>query len=348
MKANVHLIALGMISLASTALPMLTQAATAGSTYHIANKFAVGGDGFWDYLSVDPDTGRLFVSRGSHVQVVDTSTGKVVGDILNTTGVHGLAVDAELNRGFTSNGRDASVSEVDLTTYQEVRRIKVGEGPDAIIYDPGSKRVFTMNGRAGTSTAIDAATGTVAGTITLDGRPEFAVADGAGHVYVNIEDKSEISEIDSKSLKVTKTWSLTPGDGPSGLAIDTKNHRLFSVCDGGKMIVSDYDAGKVVATPAIGDGPDAAGFDSETNLAFSSNGQSGTVTVIHETDPNTFEVVANVDTAKGARTMALDTKTHHIYLATAQFGPPAPGATGWAARRGTMVPGSFTIIDLAP
>jgi len=334
--------------LAAAAIAVTAGAGYAAPNYHVVNKYAVGGDGFWDYLSVDPGTGHLFISRGSHVQVMDTSTGKIVGDIDGTTGVHGLAVDGELNRGFTSNGRDASVSEVDLSTFKEIKRITVGQGPDAIIFDPASKRVFTFNGRANSSTAVDANSGNVAGTIPLDGRPEFGQADGDGHVFCNIEDKSEIAEIDSKNLKVLKTWSIAPGDGPSGLAIDTKHHRLFSVCDGGKMVVSDYDAGKVVATVDIGDGPDAAAFDPKGDLVFSSNGQSGTLTVVHEKDPMTYEVVANVATQKGARTMALDPKTHHIFLATAQFGPPDPNATGWAARRGTMVPGSFTIIEVAP
>jgi hypothetical protein len=314
--------------------------------YHVTRTFQIGGDGGWDYLSIDPDTGRLYVSRGTHVQVVDTGTGKVVGDIPNTTGVHGLAVDKELNRGFTSNGRDASVSEINLATNQEVRRIKVDNGPDCIIYDPGSKRVFTFNGRSNDSTAIDAATGKVAGTIALDGRPEFAAPDGRGHVYVNIEDKSEIAQIDSKALKVLNVWSIAPADGPSGLAIDAKHHRLFSVTDG-KMIVMDADTGKIVATPTIGDGPDAAGFDPKLGLAFSSNGQSGTLTVVQEKNPATFDVLADVPTQRGARTMALDTKTHRVYLAAAKFTPPPPGATGWQ-RRGTMVPGSFVILEVSP
>lgn len=333
------------IALTVTACVSLAGAtgARAASNYHIVNKYAIGGDGGWDYLNVDPDSGRLFVSRGTHVQVIDTSTGKVIGDIPNTEGVHGIAIDNELNRAFTSNGRDASVSEIDLGTLTEVRRIKVDNGPDCIIYDPASKRVFTFNGRSSDSSAIDAATGTVAGTIALDGKPEYAAPDGEGHVFVNIEDKSEITEIDSNTLKVLNVWPIAPGDSPSGLAIDPKHHRLFSVCHNNFMVVLDTETGKVVATPSIGNGPDAAKFDPHGDLAFSSNGQSGTLTIVHEKDPNTFDVVADVPTQNGARTMALDTKTHHIYLATAQFTPPPPGA-----RRGTMVPGSFTILEVAP
>lgn len=344
------------IKLGSKYLAGLTAAlVTAGSTtiaqaapphYHVDRKFAVGGDGGWDYLSIDSDTGRLYVSRGTHIQVVDVHDGKVVGDIPNTPGVHRIALVTDIDRGFTSNGGDSTVSEIDLSTLKELKRIKVDEGPDCIIYDPGSKRVFTFNGRANDSTAIDVNTGTVAGTIPLDGRPEFAAADGRGHVYVNIEDKSEIAEIDSRALKVTHVWSIAPGDSPSGLAVDTKYHRLFSVCRNGKMIVLNADTGQVVATPAIGEGPDAASFDPDWGLAFSSNGRSGTLTVVREEAPNAFEVMADVPTEPSARTMALDTKTHKIYLATAKMMPPPPGTTGH--RRGKIVPGTFAILEVAP
>ncbi len=324
--------------------PTPVLAAAASTTgYHILHKFTVGGDGGWDYLNVDAKAHRLYISRGSHVMVVDSDTGKTIGDIPNTNGVHGIAVVPKLDRGFTSNGRDSSVTEFDLKTLKEVATIKVGDGPDAIIYDPASERVFTMNGRGASTTAIDSKTGTVAGTVQLDGKPEFAQSDGTGHVYVNIEDKSEIQDVDSKALKVVHTWSIAPGESPSGLAIDTKHHRLFSVCDNQKMIVLDTQTGKVIATPVIGDGPDAAGFDPKTGYAFSSNGESGTVTIVREKDPNSFEVVDNIETQTGARTMTVDTSSHKVYLVTAQFTPPAPGATGYA-RRGTMVPGSFAVL----
>jgi DNA-binding beta-propeller fold protein YncE len=320
-----------------------------GSTYHVITTYPIGGDGFWDYLNCDAKTHHLFISRGTHVMVVDANTGTVIGDIPDTEGVHGIALATDLDVGFTSNGGEDTVTEFDLKTFKEIQRIKVGQGPDSIIYDPATQRVFTFDGHSNDSTAIDATTGKVVGTIPLDGRPEFGATDGKGHVYCNIEDKSEIEAIDSNTLKSLHIWPLAPGESPSGLAIDARHRRLFSTCHNGNFVVMDCDTGKVIATPPIGDGPDAATFDPKLGLAFSSNGGGdGTLTIVHETDPNTFDVVANVPTQKGARTMALDTSTGRVYLVTAKFGPPAPGATGWMARRGTMLPGSFTIIVVGP
>src|SRR5579872_621810 len=255
--------------------------------YHVIKKIPVGGEGGWDYLTVDGGARRFYITRGTHVIVLNADTGAPVGEIANTPGVHGVALAIDLGRGFTSNGGDNTVTIFDLKTLKEISRVSVGTGPDAIIYDPATKRVFTFNGRSGDSTALDASSGSVVGTIALDGRPEFAASDERGHVYCNIEDKSEIAEIDANALKVSKRWSLAPGDGPSGLAIDRKHHRLFSVCGNGKMIVSDAVAGTVVATPDIGRGPDAAGFDPGPGLAFSSNGE-GTLTVVKEEAPDKF------------------------------------------------------------
>src|SRR6202161_3688414 len=256
------------------------------SGYHLLKKIPLGGEGFWDYITFDPVTRRLYISRGTRVAVLEVDSGKVVGEIPNTDGVHGIALAPEFNRGFTSNGRAGTVTIFDLRTLKVIGSAQAGTNPDAIIYDPSSKRVFAMNGRSKDATAIDAATGKVEGTIPVDGKPEFAVADGAGHVYVNIEDKSEEQQIDSQNLKVTATWPLAPCDEPSGLAMDIANRRLFAGCSNKMMAVINADSGKVIATPAIGEGVDANGFDPGTGYAFASNRGSGTLTVVHEDSPD--------------------------------------------------------------
>lgn len=314
--------------------------------YHVLKTIPVAGDGGWDYINVEPSMNHLFISRGTHVIVWDTSTGGIVGDIPNTAGVHGIAIAEDLGKGFTSNGRAASVSIFNLRTLEPITTVQVDEGPDGICYDPATKRVFTFNGRSDDASAVDAVNDKLVGNIPLDGRPEFPAADGRGHVYCNIEDKSEITQIDAKTLKVLNVWPLAPGEGPSGLSIDAKHHRLFSVCHNQKMVVMDSDTGKIIATPTIGDGPDASWFDPGTGYAFSSNGGSGTLTIVQEKDPNTFVVADNVPTQQGARTMAVDTKAHRVYLVTAKFGPPDPNATGWGRRRGTMIPGSFVVVEV--
>jgi len=327
--------------------PLMIVAAVASATpeggYHLIKKVTLGGEGFWDYLKVDPDGRRLYISRGTHVMVVDADTYAVVGDIPDTQGVHGIAIAADLGRGFTSNGRSNTVTIFDLKTLKVLGTPATDEGPDAIVYDPASKRVFTFNGHGGSTTAIDAATGNVVGTIKLDGRPEFAVPDGKGHIYNNLEDKSLVVEIDTQALKVTQRWPLAPGDSPSGIAMDTQHRRLFSGCHNGMMVVMDADSGKVIATPAIGQGVDANGFDPGTGLAFSSNGD-GTLTVVHEDLPDKFTVVDNVQTQRGARTMALDEKTHNVFLVTAEFEPLPAGTPPSERRRPTMKPGTFTLL----
>ena len=313
------------------------------SGYHLLKKIPLGGEGFWDYIIFDSPTRRLFISRGTKVVVLDVDSGKTVGEIPNTDGVHGIALAPDLNRGFTSNGRAGTVTIFDLKTLQVIGSVQAGTNPDAIIYDPASKRVFAMNGRSKDATAIDAATGKVAGTIPVDGKPEFAVADGAGHVYVNIEDKSEEQRIDSQTLKVTATWPLAPCQEPSGLAMDAANRRLFAGCDK-IMAVIDADSGKVIAAPPIGEGVDANGFDPGTGYAFASNGGSGTLTVVHEDSPDKYSVVEDVPTQAHARTMTLDPKTHEVFLVTADFGP-APAATPDNAHpRPTMVKDSFVVL----
>jgi glutamine cyclotransferase len=323
--------------------------------YHVLQKYEIGGEGRWDYLTMDSEARRLYVSRQTHVMVLDADSGKVVGDIPDTQGVHGVALASELDRGFTSNGGANTVTIFELKTLKVLDTVKTGENPDAILFDPVTKRVFTFNGRSHDATALDAATGKVVGTIELGGKPETGVSDGQGQLFVNIEDKSEVVRIDPKELKVTARWALAPGEEPSGLALDAKHRRLFSVCGNEKMVVLDADSGKVVTTVPIGKGPDAAGFDPGTSCAFSSNGE-GTLTVVHEDDPAHFAVRESAMTQRGARTMALDPQSHNVYLATARFEAPATQAATQPATsapttrrvRPTPVPGSFTILVVGP
>jgi hypothetical protein len=313
--------------------------APGASGYKVIKTVPVAGEGGWDYITVDSAARRLYVSHSTHVVVFDTDTYAVVGDIPDTQGVHGIALATDLGRGFTSNGRANTVTIFDLKTLKTIGTVKTGTNPDAIVYEPVSKRVFTLNGRSNDATAINAADGTVLGTIPLGGKPEFAVADGKGTIYVNIEDTSELAHFDAQKLTVLHRWPLAPCKEPSGLAMDLKNRRLFAGCDNEMMAVVDADSGKVMATPAIGEGVDANAFDPETNLAFSSNGQAGTLTVVHEDSPDKFTVIENVPTKKSARTMGLDLKTHNIFLPAADFDPPAQGE-----RRPKMKPGSMVLV----
>ncbi len=313
------------------------------SGYHVIKQIKLGGEGGWDYLTIDARARRLYISRSTHVMVVDADSGGIIGDIPNTSGVHGIAIVSDLNKGFTSNGRDNSVTVFDLKTLKTIKQIPVGKNPDAIIYDGASKRVFTMNGASQDTTAIDPQTETVAGTIALGGRPEFAVSDEAGRVFVNLEDKSQIVELDTRKLAVLNRWSLAPCEEPSGLAFDRKHKRLFSVCSNKQMAVLNAESGKLVTTVAIGSGPDAAGFDAEAGLAFSSNGE-GTLTVVHEDSPDKFSVVENAKTQRGARTMTFDPKTHQVYLITAEFGPPPAPTPERPRPRPSIVPGTFTLL----
>ena len=313
---------------------MLAMAAPTG--YHVLGDVKIGGEGGWDYLTVDSAAHRLYVSHATHVAVVDVDSGKVVGDIPDTQGVHGIALAPELNKGFTSNGRANNVTIFDLKTLKAIGQVPTGENPDSIRYDGVSGRVFTFNGRSNNSTAIDAKTGKVAGTIALGGKPEFSVADGKGMVFVNIEDKNEVVAIDAAKLSVAKRYSLSPCDGPSGLAIDTKSRRLFSVCSNRLMAVSDPDSGKVLATPAIGQGSDGVAFDPGTGYAFSSNGD-GTLTVVQQAGGK-WDVLENIATERGARTIALDEKTHKLYLPTARTAPAAGGG------RATYLPDTFKVL----
>src|SRR6201981_36383 len=314
-----------LVSIIGVSLVAVALAAAAPG-YHVIKTYKLGGEGGWDYLTADSDARRVYISRGTHVIVIDVDSGKTVGDIADTPGVHGIALAPELGRGFVSNGREGTVSIFDIKTLATSSKVNVGDNPDAILYDPATKRVFTFNGRSHDSTAIDAASGKVLGTIKLDGKPEFAASDAKGEVFVNIEDKSELTVIDPNKLEVKKSWPLAPCTEPSGLSIDRKHRRLFVGCDNKMMAVVDADSGKVLATPAIGEGVDATAFDPETKLAFASCGE-GVLTVVKQESPDKYSVAENAKTERGARTMALDTKTHDVYTVTAQFGPrPAPTA----------------------
>ena len=311
----------------------------AGPTgYQLVKTIPLPGDGFWDYVGVDSDARRIYVSHGTKVLVLNADSFAFLGEIPDTQGVHGIAVAPELGRGFTSNGRAGTSTIFDLKTLKTVGTVNTGKNPDAIAYDDISKRVFTFNGASKDATAFAASDGTVAGSIPLNGKPEFAAVDGKGKVYVNIEDTSELVEIDTKELKILHRWPLAPCESPSGLSMDKKNRRLFAGCENKMMAVVDADSGKVIATPAIGQGVDATAYDPGTGFALSSNGE-GTLTVIKQDGHDNYSVLDNVPTRKSARTMGLDLKTHNVVLPAADFLPPKPGE-----RRGEMKPGSFVLL----
>jgi len=339
---------LGITTLATGMLltGLWSASAVGPSGYHLAKKVTLGGEGGWDYLYCDSKARRVYLSRGTHVMVVDADSAAVVGDIPNTNGVHGIAIADDMDKGFISDGRDNNVTIFDTKTLKVLGTAAAGKNPDAIIYDPASKRVFAFNGSSKDATAIDAKAGTVAGTIPLGGKPEFAVADEKGFVFVNIEDTSEIVKFDSNKLSVESRWKIAPGEEPSGLAMDRKHRRLFTACSNKMMAIVNADTGQVITTVPTGAGTDAAGFDPVTAYAFASNGE-GTLTVVHEDTPDKFSVVDNVPTQARARTMTLDTKTHQVYLVTAEFGT-APAPTAQQPRpRPPMVPGSFTLLIMS-
>jgi YVTN family beta-propeller protein len=316
----------------------------AGADYKVVKTWKLGGEGGWDYLTADSDGHRLFIARATRVMVIDTDSGKQVGEIPDTPGVHGVVLVPDLGRGFTSNGREDTVSVFDLKTLAVEKKIKVGNGPDAIVYDSFSKRVFTFNGRGHDATAIDEAKGEVAGKIDLGGKPEFAVTDEKGTMWVNLEDKSELVAFDPVKLAVESRWKLADCEEPTGLAMDRKTRRLFAGCGNKKMAIVDADSGKSVASAAIGDGCDATAFDADLGLAFASAGD-GTITVVHEDSADKFSVVQTVATQKWARTMALDAKTHVIYTVTANV-TAHPSASGGRPER-KVEPDSFVALVVA-
>jgi YVTN family beta-propeller protein len=334
---------LGILGVSGLSLAIVTsitlRAATPkpqASGYRVAKHIPVAGEGGWDYLIVDGDARRLYLSHATHTMVFDADSHAVVGDIPNTEGVHGIALAPDLGRGFTSNGRGNTVTIFDLKTLKTLGTAPTGTNPDAIIYEPVTKRVFAFNGRSKDATVINASDGSVLNTIPVGGKPEFAAVDGKGNVYVNVEDTSELLHIDANAMKVLHRWPLAPCKEPSGLAIDAKGRRLFAVCDNEMMAVVDADSGKVVATPKTGEGADAAAFDPDTKFAFSSNGESGTLTVVHQDSADKYSIVDNVTTKQGARTMALDPKTHNLFLPTADMIPPGPGQKWPKPKPGTL------------
>jgi DNA-binding beta-propeller fold protein YncE len=314
--------------------------------YHLLHTWKLGGEGGWDYLKVDSEARRFYISRATKVVVLDADSGKPVGEIADTPGVHGIALAPELGKGFTSNGRENTVSVFDIKTLKTLNKIKVGNRPDAILYDPATQRVFTFNAGSQDATAIDAAKGEVVGSIPLGGKPEFSASDGKGTVFVNLEDKNQLFVLDPQKLTVTQRWPLTGCEEPSGLAMDQKNRRLFVGCDNKVMPVVDADSGKIVATLPIGEGVDATAFDEGTGLAFASCGGDGVLTVVREESPGKFSVVENVPTQKGARTMALDEKTHQVYTVTAKFGPPPAPTADQPHPHPSILPDTFTALVL--
>lgn len=330
---------------------VLNASAVVGATepkYSVVNRWALGGEGGWDYLALDASAKRLFISRATRVDVVDTSNGKLVGTIDGTLGIHGVAFAPALHRGFTSNGKANTVTVFDLDTLKIIREIPVtGQKPDAIFFDARHGHVYTLNGATNNATVIDARTLAVAATIALPGPPEFIAQDSDGTLFVNLEtDNGQISAIDTNVLTVKATWALPGCESPSGLAIDSAGHRLFSVCANHVMAATDSVSGKQVARVAIGAGPDACAFDSALKLVFSSNGEDGTLTVVRQLDPDHYTVLQTLPTQKSARTMALDPATHAIYLAGAQADGRQPLAVG--QHRRPMLPGSFTVLVASP
>jgi len=312
--------------------------------YRVVKTAVLGGEGGWDYLTVDEAARRLYVSHSTHVVVVDADTLEPLGDIPDTAGVHGIAIASELGRGYVSCGRANAATIFDLQTLEKLGEVKTGENPDSILYDASSGRVFTFNGRSADATAFDARTGEVLATIPLGGKPEFSRADGRGRVFVNVEDTSELVVINAHTLSVATRWSLAPCEEPTGLAFDEAHGRLFSACGNSRMAVSDAEAGRVVTTLPIGEGADGAAFDAATGLAFSSNGRSGTLTVVRELSPDAFEVVADIPTQRSARTMTLDTRTHRLFLPAAELEAPQAPVAGERPARPRPVAGTFRVL----
>ena len=315
--------------------------AAAQTPYSVIAKWPVGGEGGWDYLAVDPAAPHLFLTHGTRVEIVDTGSGKVIGSVADLKGTHGVVFDNEDKYGYISDGRANEVVVFDRKTFAKVGSIPAGTNPDGMVFDGRSKTVWAFNGRSNNVSVIDTTTQKVVATIALPGKPEFPVTDELGSVYVNIEDKNEVVKLDVAGKKVAATWPLVGCESPSGNAIDVAGHRLFAVCDGKKMAVTDFTSGKSLATPAIGEGPDAAGYDATNKLVFSSN-SDGTLSIVDASKPG-YPVVT-VATEPRARTMTFDPANGRVYLVTAKFGP-APAATAENPHpRPSVLPGSFTVL----
>jgi len=330
--------------LALLAIETASASKPAPSAFGKVDRITVGGTGGWDLLAFQPAGQHLFISRSDRVQVFDSMSGKLIKEISGTSGVHGIAVADNLGLGFTSNGKTNSVTVFDLASLNVMDEIKgTGENPDAILYDPKSKRVFAFNGRSQNASVIDAVTKSIISTIALPGKPELPVLDGKGHIFVNLEDKNSIAKIDIGSLAVTATWVMDACEGPTGLAMDTKHDRLFSVCNNHKMVVVNAVSGKTVGEVAIGGGPDGVVFDAKRALIVSSNGE-GSLSVIHEEAPGRYKPVATITTLRGARTIALDESHHIVYLVTSEFGPPPAATAEQPHPRPSQIAGTFSVL----
>jgi DNA-binding beta-propeller fold protein YncE len=328
-----------------TQTPALAAKAETKHDYQVAKRFKLGELGGWDCLTADAGKHRLFISRSDRVMVVDTHDGKLLGTIADTQGVHAIALVPAIGRGFTSNGRANTLTEFDLTTLKTLRTIPAGgQNPDVLLYDPHSRHLFAFNGRSKDVAVIDPVSGKLIANIAVDGKPEFAVSDGKGQVFVNIEDTAELKRIDANTNKITATWKLDGCEEPSGLALDGAHQRLFSACQNGQMAVTDARSGRHVANIAIGKGPDGAAFDAGRGLIFSPNGQDGTLTVIHEDTADSYSVLATVATQKSARTLALNPDNHQIYLVAAEFGPAPAPSTEQPHPRPPVLEGSFSVL----
>jgi DNA-binding beta-propeller fold protein YncE len=323
-------------------LATLTLLAQSSSTYRVTHTYNLGGDGSWDYVVPDPPNHRVFIARQNRVMVVDEDAGTLLGEVTGINGAHGTAIAESTGHGFATSGNDQSVLMFDLKTFKVLGKIPAAEDADAIVYDSASNRVFTLNGDAHSSTVIDARGGTLVKNLPLGGKPEYGAAAGDGKVYANLTDTSEVVEIDAKAATVARRWPTAPCKQPVSMALDTAHHRLFSGCRSGLMAVSDYQAGKVIATIPIGAGVDGAGYDATSGNAFASNAD-GTLTVIHQDSPDQYHVLENIQTPVGSRNMGLDPTNHRIFLASAKFGPVPAGG-----RRGPVLPGSFAILVIEP
>ncbi len=342
MKNSVN--AVGLVLLAGIA-PGAPYAAASDSAWTVQQHWNVGGQGSWDYLTLDSSGRRLFVSRSTRVDVIATESGRTIGTIPNTEGVHGIALAEDLKRGYTSNGRGDSVTVFDLNTLKSINEVKIGgHNPDAILYEPRGKHLFTFNGKSKDVTVIDAVGLTTVATLPVPDKPEFAVDDGVGQIYVNIESEpGQMVVIDSRSLSIKATWPLPGCASPSGLALDRTHHRLFSVCDGNVMAVTDSQTGKQVARAKIGEGPDAAAYDAKRGLVFSSNGE-GTLSVVRQMSPDKYDVINTLTTQRSGRTMALDPTSGKIYIAAATLGSAPATTSAQPHPRPVIVPDTFTIL----
>jgi YVTN family beta-propeller protein len=330
--------------LLGSALTFTVHTGASESAFKLQNIWKLGGDGSWDYMAVDPAAHILYIARLDRIMLVDIQTGKLITEITGLMHAHGIAFDDQGKFGYISDGGAGKILVFDRASYQILAAIPAGKNPDSVLFEPTLRRLFALNGTSHDATVIDATTNSVITTIPMPGRPEFSVTDGVGNVFVNIEDTSTVLRIDAASLKTTASWSLAPGETPSGLAIDIAGHRLFSVCDNNRLIVLDSNTGKVLASPSIGEGADAVVFDPVRRLVFSSNGESGTMAVVSAAEPDSYRPLQILTTKLGARTMALDPSSGAVYTVSAALGPKPPASAANPKRRPPILPDSFVVM----